>query len=298
MIPLTRELHSHENMTVLDMLTAEQMALLEGLQQFEDSTKYDIQTIRESVEPVISQAHWHHNLTLLNSITADKIAKWDSFENFGTQINGLSTRITVYSDKVDSSVTRIGTAELNIESLQKQIDALKNGRNYTTLFHYGQDAMSVYTPEIGIVLNSGYHLMNEFCDLYPNFCSSANDHAISYSQEDFNWDAQVLTVCTKELSLSESSEIVFSYQSGATEDGSLYLVEKPQYSDVPVTIYVKDQIEAGRAVSLNFKWLQSDGVISTVTECSDITAGTYYLAWVGRSNNTHPLIRSVKVLEG
>ena len=57
MIPLTRELHSHQNMAVLDMLTAEQLALLSGLQQFEDSTKYDIQTIRESVEPVISQAH-------------------------------------------------------------------------------------------------------------------------------------------------------------------------------------------------------------------------------------------------
>ena len=61
MIPLTRELHSHENMAALDLLTAEYLDLLDGLQQFEDSTKYDIQTIRESVEPVISQAHWHHN---------------------------------------------------------------------------------------------------------------------------------------------------------------------------------------------------------------------------------------------
>ncbi len=296
--PLSLKSHEHENKEILDALTEDEMALLGGLQQFEDSTIYEMQTFRESIEPVVSQAHWHHNLTLLNSITAAKIAKWDSFENFGTQINGLSTRITVYSDKVDSSVARIGTAELNIESLQKQIDALKSGRNYTTLFHYGKDAMSVYAPEIGIVLNGGYHLMNEFCELYPNFCSSANDHAISYSQEDFNWDAQLLTVCTKELSLTENSEIVFNYQSGATEDGSLYLVAKPQYSDVPVTIYVKDEIEAGRAVSLNFKWLQSDSFISTVTECGDISAGMYYLAWVGRSNNTHPLIRSVKVLEG
>lgn len=116
MIPLTRELHSHENMAILDSLTPENIAMLSGLQQFEDSTKYDIQTIRESVEPVISQAHWHHNLTLLNSITAAKVAKWDSFENFGTQINGLSTRITVYSDLVENSVARIGTAEVNIES--------------------------------------------------------------------------------------------------------------------------------------------------------------------------------------
>lgn len=120
------------------MLTAEQLALLSDLQQFEDSTKYDIQTIRESVDPVISQAHWHHNLTLLNSITAAKVSKWDGFENFGTQINGLSTRITVYSDLVENSVARIGTAEVNIESLQKQIDALKNGSESLAfiVFHF------------------------------------------------------------------------------------------------------------------------------------------------------------------
>ena len=295
MIPLTRELHSHENMTVLDSITTEQAALLDSLQQFEDSTKYDIQTIRESVEPVISQAHWHHNLTTLNSITAEKITKWD---NYGTQINGLSTRITVYSDLVENSVARIGTAEVNIESLQKQIDALKNGSESVILFCSGQNAMSVYAPEIGVILNGGYHLMTDFVTEHPHFCSAENDYALSYSQDDFGWDAQVLTVCTKELSLSGDSEIVFNYQSGAAEDGNVYLVEKPQYSDVPVTIYVKDEVEAGRAVSLNFKWLQSDSFISTVTECDEITAGTYYLAWVGRSNNTHPLIRSVKVLEG
>lgn len=178
MIPLTRELHSHENMTVLDSITTEQAALLDSLQQFEDSTKYDIQTIRESVESVISQAHWHHNLTTLNSITAEKITKWD---NYGTQINGLSTRITVYSDLVENSVARIGTAEVNIENLQKQIDALKNGSEPVILFRSGQDAMSVYAPEIGVILNGGYHLMTDFVTEHPHFCSAKNDYALSYS---------------------------------------------------------------------------------------------------------------------
>lgn len=205
MIPLTRELHSHKNMAVLDMLTAEQLALLSDLQQFEDSTKYDIQTIRESVEPVISQAHWHHNLTMLNSITAEKIIKWD---NYGTQINGLSTKITVYSDLVENSVARIGTAEVNIESLQKQIDALKSGSEPVILFCSGQDAMDVYAPEIGVILNSGYHLMTDFVTEYPHFCGAENNYAISYSQDDFGWDAQILTVCTKAVSLTEKSGIM------------------------------------------------------------------------------------------
>ena len=296
MIPLSRELHSHENMTVLDMLTAEQLALLGDLQQFEDSTKYDIQTIRESVDPVISQAHWHHNLTLLNSITAAKVTKWDSFENFGTQINGLSTRITVYSDLVENSVARIGTAEVNIENLQKQIDALKNGSESVILFRSGQDAMGVYAPEIGVILNNGYHLMTDFVTEYPHFCSAENNYAISYSQDDFGWDAQILTVCTKAVSLTEESGIMISYLSGATEDGSLYLVPKPEKIDVPVTIYVSSQINVNNAISLKFKWLQSESFITTITECSGVSDGEYFLAWVGRSNNTHPMMKQIQVL--
>ncbi len=296
MIPLTRELHSHENMAVLDMLTAEQLTLLSDLQQFEDSTKYDIQTIRESVEPVISQAHWHHNLTLLNSITTAKVAKWDSFENFGTQINGLSTRITVYSDLVENSVARIGTAEVNIENLQKKIDALKNGSEPVILFRSGQDAMGVYAPEIGVILNNGYHLMTDFVEEHPHFCSAENDYAISYSQGDFGWDAQILTVCTKAVSLAEKSGIMISYLSGATEDGSLYLVPRPEKIDVPITIYVNNQITASNAISLNFKWLQSESFITTVTECSGASDGEYFLAWIGRSNNTHPVVKRIQVL--
>ena len=294
MIPLTRELHSHENMAVLDILTAEQLTLLGDLQQFEDSTKYDIQTIRESVEPVISQAHWHHNLTTLNSITAEKITKWD---NYGTQINGLSTRITVYSDLVENSVARIGTAEVNIESLQKQIDALKNGSEPVILFCSGQNAMNVYAPEIGVIFNGGYHLMTDFVAEHPQFCHADNEYALSYSQDDFGWDAQILTVCTKAVSLTEKSGIMISYLSGATEDGNLYLIPKPEKIDVPVTIYVNNQITASNAISLNFKWLQSESFITTVTECSGVSDGEYYLAWVGRSNNSHPYIRNIKVLE-
>ena len=177
MIPLTRELHSHSNKAVLDSLTAEDVAALGGLQQFEDSTKYDIQTIRESVEPVVSQAHWHHNLTLLNSLTSAKIAKWDGYENFGTQINGLSTRITIYSDKVDNSVARIGTAELNIENLQKQIDQLKNN-GYTVLFEYGESTIEKYSDTIGFMLNGGFHTMTNFCNQYEYFCCAENEYCV------------------------------------------------------------------------------------------------------------------------
>ena len=46
------------------------------------------------------------------------------------------------------------------------------------------------------------------------------------------------------------------------------------------------------------QWLQSETFITTITECTGISDGEYYLAWVGRSNNSHPKIRFLKVLEG
>ena len=209
--------------------------------------------------------------------------------------------MTVYSEKLGNTTARVGSAESEITALQKTIEALQkqidslNSSNFITLF--SNENYALYAPEIGLILNGGYHLMNDFMSLYPNFCTSANDYALSYSQTDFGWDSEILTVCTKELNLSEKSKIIISFKSGAAEDGKLYLVEKPQYIDVPVTIYVKDKIDRSQAVDLNFKWLQSENYVSVMTECENLTSRKYYLAWAGRSNNTHPLIKNVKVLE-
>ena len=251
--------------------------------------------IQDAVQPLLEKAHTHENQVVLDQITAAKIAQWDAF---GTQINGLSTKVTVYSEKVENNTSRIGTAERTLERLQKQIDNLTSGRNYTILFQSGQNAVSTYAPDINMILDGGYQTMTDFLAAYPQFCSAANDFVLSYSQECFNWDKSVLTVCAKPLSLTKNAEIVMSYQSGSSEAGSLYLVQKPQKIDIPVGVYVNTQIDANRAVSLDFHWLQSDTFITTITECTGISDGEYYLAWVGRSNNSHPKIRFLKVLEG
>ena len=241
--------------------------------------------IQDAVQPLLEKAHTHENQSALDQITVAKIAQWDGF---GTQINGLSTKVTVYSEKT----------ERTLESLQKQIDNLTSGRNYTILFQSGQDAISTYAPDISMILDGGYQTMTDFLAAYPQFCSAANDFVLSYSQTCFNWDKSVLTVCTKSLSLTKNAEIVMSYQSGSSEAGSLYLVQKPQKIDIPIGVYVNTEIDANRAVSLDFQWLQSDTFITTITECTGISDGEYYLAWVGRSNNSHPKIRFLKVLEG
>ena len=240
--------------------------------------------IQDAVQPLLEKAHTHENQAVLDQITATKIAQWDGF---GTQINGLSTKVTVYSEKT----------ERTLESLQKQIDNLTSGRNYTVLFQSGQDAVSTYASNLSMILDGRYQTMADFLTAYPQFCSAENDFVLSYSQACFNWDKSVLTVCTKSLSLTKNAEIVVSYQSGSSEAGRLYLVQKPQKIDIPIGVYVNTEIDANRAVSLDFQWLQSDTFITTITECTGISDGEYYLAWVGRSNNSHPKIRFLKVLE-
>ena len=257
----------------------------EKVQELSDSLTYTLQEHTLSITHLEDKSHTHENQSALDQITAAKITQWDGF---GTQINGLSTKVTVYSEKT----------ERTLESLQKQIDNLTSGRNYTVLFQSGQNAISTYASNLSMILDGRYQTMADFLTAYPQFCSAENDFMLSYSQTCFNWDKSVLTVCAKPLSLTKNAEIVMSYQSGSSEAGSLYLVQKPQKIDIPIGVYVNTEIDANRAVSLDFHWLQSDTFITTITECTGISDGEYYLAWVGRSNNSHPKIRFLKVLEG
>ncbi len=278
--------HTHDNKDVLDNITQEML----------DSIS--------SISTVIGQAHWHHNLTILNGITQAKINEWDSVSSLKTQMNSLSTNLTVVREKCDNNSSRISVNENDIDGiqatligLQNQIDALKNG-GFTTLFEYGENALSQYAGSIGISLNGGYHTMQHFSDQYPHFCCEDNNYVLYYGQEDFNWDAQVLTCVEKPLHLTSDSRLQVCYNSGASEPGEWYLINPPGGKiDVPITTYAKSEIDRDRAIQLDFEWLQSQNFITTETACNGIDPGEYYLAWIGRSNNTRPIIRSVKMKE-
>ena len=295
------------------------------LTALENVVNSEIQAVKDSVEPVVSQAHWHHNLTLLNSITAAKIAKWDSISDFELRLQSLRDDVMDYQmqmnyrmENADKNISEIQTdvqqlrdstqydqqnqndtiliLENRIAVLESQIASANNG--YTVLFEYGTDAIRVYGYYIGLVLNGGFFTMEHFAEQYTHFSCPDNNYAMYYGQEDFNWNAQILTCVEKRLNLDESSKIQFRYISGATEDGELYLITPPGGKiDVPITLYARSEIDNGRAIRLDFQWLQTEKFITTETDCTGITAGEYYLAWVGRSNNTHPTIQSVKVKE-
>ena len=115
----TGDFHSHANKATLDRLTPELMQELDGLQQFEDATNYDIHDIREALLPISSaahthnnkdvldsitqgmldgiasaerQAHTHHNLATLNGITDSHVSRW---ENAYTAAMNLNERVGV-----------------------------------------------------------------------------------------------------------------------------------------------------------------------------------------------------------
>ncbi|MBR7083839.1 MAG: hypothetical protein IKI37_01490, partial [Oscillospiraceae bacterium] len=148
--------HTHKNKEFLDSLTAESLALIPDLQQFEDTVKEDIHRIDEIIQSINNTVHTHENLDVLNGITADRVASWDSMK---TSINNFMNSMTVYSEKLGNTTARVGTAESEINALQKTIEALQkqieslNSSNFITLF--SNENYAQYAPEIGLILNGG-----------------------------------------------------------------------------------------------------------------------------------------------
>ena len=83
----TGDFHTHANKTTLDRLTPELMQELSSLQQFEDSTIYDIQTINEALLTLNAQRHTHHNLTTLNGITDSYVSRWNEAYTAAMNLN-------------------------------------------------------------------------------------------------------------------------------------------------------------------------------------------------------------------
>ena len=85
--PVAEEAHSHSNKETLDRLTPELMQELDGLQQFEDSTTYEIQTLNEAVENLRPSTHSHANLDVLNALTAALLTDLQGLQQFEDATN-------------------------------------------------------------------------------------------------------------------------------------------------------------------------------------------------------------------
>ena len=259
--------------------------------------------LREAMQPLENLAHSHQNKDVLDALTASLLADLRGLQQFeeGTQydIRSLRELLNNYSNTAHTheNIDVLDNISAELDALRAAINALKTG-NYTTIFKYGTEAISKYGTDFGIVMDGGYHTLKRFSEQYPHFCCAANTYALYFGQEDFNWDKPILVCYEKPLHLSSESSIKITYNSGFSEDGELYLINPPGGKiDVPIATYAKSEIDHGRAIHPGFEWLQSQNFITTETRCDGITSGEYYLAWIGRSDNTHPMIRDVKVRE-
>ena len=108
---------------------------------------------------------------------------------------------------------------------------------------------------------------------------------------------QVYTASTTPITVKSGTAIAVTAQSGVTEKGAMYLIPTAGKSDSDtVQNYIYTSVTTGNCVELPFYWLYCDTFITGLTACDSAADGEYYLCWVGRSNNSHPIVREVKVM--
>lgn len=194
-----------------------------------------------------------------------------------------------WRDKLAANLTTMGVAADSSEKLNTLVPKVleipqSGGGSSVTLFdaeHQG----NIYLQHNGTVYS-----LADFVALYPDFCSSGNSYALNYSNTLLGWDVSVYTCSTTPISVTAATQIAVQFQAGSTESGTLRLVQSD--SGTAEDILTKAQTD-GRYTDLAFQWLYASDYITTLTPCAGVTAGSYYLVWVGRSNNSNALIKSV-----
>lgn len=109
--PVAEEAHSHDNKETLDAITHELLQELDGLQQFEDSTTYELQTLNEAMENLRPSTHTHNNKTALDRITEamiDAIAEYPPFEDWTReQIHTLFEMVNNFSNTAHTHENKV-----------------------------------------------------------------------------------------------------------------------------------------------------------------------------------------------
>ncbi len=154
----------------------------------------------------------------------------------------------------------------------------------------------VYSAEnrdgIYLKYRDAVYSLDEFTAENNAFCSADNEYALNYSISIFGWDTQVYTCCTRSISIESSMQIAMRFIAGSAESGIMRLVQSE--SSNPADIITAAQTE-DNYIDLSLQWIYSDDYVTTLTPCENVTASNYYLVWVGRTNNSRPLIKSIEI---
>ena len=109
--PVVEESHTHDNKATLDAITPELFSDLSGLQQFENSTTYELQTLNEAVENLRPSTHTHNNKSVLDRITEamiDAIAEYPPFEDWTReQIHTLFEMVNNFSNTAHTHENKV-----------------------------------------------------------------------------------------------------------------------------------------------------------------------------------------------
>lgn len=219
-------------------------------------------------------------------------------------IMGLTSRCDSFDADTqqlrDSVQFDFQTKEEEILALETRIIALesRSGIEYITVFSSGSDALQIYGESVYTYYNDGYRSLAGFAESYPHFCCAENDYALYFNQSDFNWAGTVFVLCLTPVALTSSMNLILSYTVGASQDAEFYLVKKTDKTGAELAQYIYEEIQAGNAETLQFKWLYSDTYISVMQSLENVPDGEYYLAFKGTSDNSHPMVKSIKFLKG
>ena len=218
-------------------------------------------------------------------------------DSFDTEIQEIDANAQQLRDSVQFDFQ---TKEEEILALETRIIALesRSGIEYITVFSSGSDALQKYGESVYNYYNDGYRSLAGFAESYPHFCCTENDYALYFNQSDFSWAGTVFVLCLTPVALTSSMNLILSYTVGASQDAEFYLVKKTDKTGAELAQYIYEEIQAGNAVTLQFKWLYSDTYISVMQSLENVPDGEYYLAFKGTSDNSHPMIKSIKFMGG
>lgn len=202
------------------------------------------------------------------------------------------TKLNQLRQQLAANLTTKGVTATTAEkfnTLVPKVLEIPGGESPTTTVLYD----ATHRDKVSLLYNDTIYSVADFTALHADFCSAKNNYALNYGTTVFGWDLQVYTCCTLPISVTASTQIAIRFLAGSTEVGILRLVQSD--TGTAADILAKAQTE-GSYIDLSLQWLYSADYITTLTPCEGVTAGTYYLVWVGRSNNSHPLIQSITIL--
>ena len=198
--------------------------------------------------------------------------------------DGITPDMSSYATKTD------------IADLQKQIKSI-SGISYISVFESGSDALQKYGNSVYTYYNDGYRSLAGFAESYPHFCSAENDYALYFNQNDFSWAGSVFVMFLTPVAITSKMKLLLSYSVGVSQAAEFYLVKKTEKTGSELAQYIYEEIKAENALKLLFKWLYSDTFISVMQSLENVSDGEYYLAFKGTSDNSHPMVKSIKFMK-